>query len=130
VFTDESRTEEKALLIAGGIGITPVRALLEDMDGDVIALYRVVSADDLVFADELDEISRARGAVVNYVVGDHASAEGRDLLSPAHLRELVPDIAERDVFICGPVGMIDSIVPNLRRANVTRHHLHVERFAL
>jgi predicted ferric reductase len=130
VFTDESRTEEKALLIAGGIGITPVRALLEDMDGDLIALYRVVSADDLVLADELDEISRSRGAVVNYVVGDHASSEGRDLLSPAHLRELVPDIAERDVFICGPVGMIDSIVPNLRRANVARHHLHIERFAL
>ena len=104
VFTDESRTSDKALLIAGGIGITPVRALLEDMDGDVIALYRVVSSDDLVFADELDALSESRGAVVNYVVGDHASAEGRDLLSPAHLRELVPDIAERDVFICGPVG--------------------------
>jgi predicted ferric reductase len=130
VFTDESRTRDKALLIAGGIGITPVRALLEDMDGDLVALYRVVSSDDLVFADELDAIAESRGATVNYVVGDHASAEGRDLLSPAHLKELVPDIAERDVFICGPVGMIDSIVPNLRRANVPRHHLHVERFAL
>jgi len=100
------------------------------MDGDLIALYRAVSADDLVFADELDRIAAERGAKVNYVVGDHKSAEGRDLLSPRHLRELVPDIAERDVFICGPVGMIDSIVPNLRRANVPRSHLHVERFAL
>jgi ferredoxin-NADP reductase len=107
-----------------------VRALLEEMDGDLIALYRVVSADDLVFSDELDQIAQERGATVNYVVGDHATAEGRDLLSPRHLRELVPDIAERDVFICGPVGMIDSIVPNLRHANVPRGHLHVERFAL
>jgi predicted ferric reductase len=130
VFTDESRTRDKTLLIAGGIGITPVRALLEEMDGDLVALYRVVSADDLVFSDELDRIAEERGAVVNYVVGDHATAEGRDLLSPRHLRELVPDIAERDVFICGPVAMIDSIVPNLRHANVPRGHLHVERFAL
>jgi predicted ferric reductase len=130
VFTDDSRTRDKSLLIAGGIGITPVRALLEEMDGDVVALYRVVSADDLVFADELDGIAERRGVKVNYVVGDHASAEGRDLLSPRHLKELVPDIAERDVFICGPVGMIDSIVPNLKRANVPRDHLHVERFAL
>ena len=130
VFTEDSRTEDKALLIAGGIGITPVRALLEEMDGDVIALYRVVSSDDLVFADELDEIAERRHVKVSYVVGDHASGEGRDLLSPTHLRELVPDIAERDVFICGPTGMIDSIVPNLRRANVPRQHLHVERFAL
>ncbi len=130
VFTDQSRIERKALLIAGGIGITPVRALLEQMDGDLIALYRVVSSDDIVFSEELDRIAETRGARVNYVVGDHASEEGRDLLSPRHLRELVPDIAERDVFICGPVAMIDSIVPNLRRANVSRRHLHVERFAL
>ena len=71
VFTDESRTRDKTLLIAGGIGITPVRALLEEMDGDLVALYRVVSADDLVFSDELDRIAEERGAKVNYVVGDH-----------------------------------------------------------
>ncbi len=130
VFTAQSRVEDKALLIAGGIGITPVRALLEHMGGDLVALYRVVSADEIVFSDELDRIAEARGARVSYVVGDHASAEGRDLLSPAHLRELVPDIAERDVYICGPVGMIDNILPNLRRADVPRKHLHVERFAL
>jgi len=130
VFTDQSRLEGKALLIAGGIGITPVRALLEQMDGDLIALYRVVSADDIVFSDELDQIVETRGAKVSYVVGDHATAEGRDLMSPQHLKELVPDIAERDVYICGPVAMIDNIVPNLRRVNVSRRHLHVERFAL
>jgi predicted ferric reductase len=130
VFTDESRSGDKALLIAGGIGITPVRALLEQMDGDLVALYRVVSTDDIVFMDELDEIAATRGARVDYIVGDHASQEGRDLLSPRHLQELVPDIAERDVYICGPVAMIDSIVPNLERANVSRRHLHVERFAL
>jgi ferredoxin-NADP reductase len=100
------------------------------MDGDVVVLYRVVSADDLVFAEELDALSVERGVKVDYVVGDHASSGGRDLLSPTHLRELVPDITERDVFICGPTGMIDAIVPNLRRADVSRDHLHVERFAL
>jgi len=130
VFTDESRTRDKTLLIAGGIGITPVRALLEEMGGDLVALYRVVSPDDLVFSDELDRLAESRGAKVGYVVGDHQTDEGRDLLSPRHLKELVPDIAERDVFICGPTGMIDNIVPNLRHANVTRGHLHVERFAL
>jgi ferredoxin-NADP reductase len=130
VFTDESRTDDKALLIAGGIGITPVRALLEQVDGDVVALYRVVSADDIVFMDELDQIAAERGARVEYVVGDHATPEGRDLLSPTHLKELVLDIAERDVYLCGPVGLIDRIVPNLRRADIPRRHLHVERFVL
>ncbi len=130
VFTDESRHSGKVLLIAGGIGITPVRALLEQMGGDIIALYRVVSADEIVFSDELDQIAATRGARVTYVVGDHATEAGRDLLSPSHLTELVPDIAERDVYICGPLGMVDNILPNLRRAHVPRNHLHVERFAL
>ncbi|MEI8105892.1 MAG: ferric reductase-like transmembrane domain-containing protein [Actinomycetes bacterium] len=130
VFTDEGRNGNKALLIAGGIGITPIRAMLEEMDGDVIALYRVVSNDDIVFSDELDKISRERGSKVSYVVGDHTTDEGRDLLSARHLQELVPDIAERHVYLCGPTAMVDAIVANLERANVSRDHLHVERFAL
>jgi ferredoxin-NADP reductase len=112
------------------IGITPVRALVERMDGDLVVLYRVVSASDIVFSDELERIGAARGIRVDYVIGDHGSEEGRDLLSPSHLKELVPDIAERDVFLCGPPGMVDRIVPNLRRAEVPRRRLHVERFAL
>jgi predicted ferric reductase len=130
VFTaDRSRTG-KTLLIAGGIGITPVRALLERMDGDVVVLYRIVSRDDVVFADELDRIVARRGARLEYVVGDHAHPEARDLLSAAHLASLVPDISERDVYACGPPGMIDRIIPSLRKAGVPRHQLHVERFAL
>jgi ferredoxin-NADP reductase len=100
------------------------------MDGDLVALYRVASSTDIVFADELDRIASARRARVEYLVGDHTCAEARDMLSPSHLKELVPDIAERDVYVCGPPGMIDRILPDLREASVPRHHLHVERFAL
>ena len=60
----------------------------------------------------------------------HATEQGRDLLSPTHLKQLVPDIAERDIYICGPPGLINNIIPKLRLAHVPRHHLHVERFAL
>ena len=130
VFTAESRVRSKALLIAGGIGITPVRALLERMGGDLVVLYRAASSGDIVFGDELERIAAARRARVEYVLGDHLSAEARDLLSPAHLEELVPDIAERDVYVCGPPGLVDRIVPNLREVAVPGRQLHVERFAL
>jgi predicted ferric reductase len=130
VFTAERTTGHKTLLIAGGIGITPVRALLERMDGDLVALYRVTSSSDIVFADDLGHIASTRGSRIEYVVGDRTTGGAADLLSPARLETLVPDIAERDVYICGPPGMIDVIVPNLRRARVPRHRIHVERFAL
>ena len=67
---------------------------------------------------------------VRYVVGDHRSEEGRDLLTAAHLRELVPDLRERDVYLCGPPAMVAAIEKDVRRAGVPRRALHVERFAL
>ena len=129
-FTESVRRRGKALLIAGGIGITPVRALAETMDGDLCVIYRVLSEEDIVFGDELTELVERRGLTVRYVVGDHLSEEGRDLLSTAHLRELVPDIVERDVFLCGPPAMVAAIEGDVRRAGVPRRSLHVERFAL
>jgi predicted ferric reductase len=128
-FTDDVRHSEKALLVAGGIGITPVRALLETMRGDVVVVYRALAEDDLVLRDELDAIALTRDALVHYVVGDHRG-NGAGLLSPSHLVELVPDVAERDVFLCGPTGMTVALERSIRAANVPRRQIHIERFAL
>jgi predicted ferric reductase len=129
-FTEAARRSDKVLLVAGGIGITPVRALLERMEGDVVAIYRVLTAFDIVFAGELAELEQRRGVKVHYVVGDHATREGNDLLSPEHLHELVPDLAERDVYLCGPPAMTEVTEQRLRHAGVHRRRLHVERFAI
>jgi predicted ferric reductase len=129
VFTNDRRRSDKAVLIAGGIGITPIRALVETMKGDLIVLYRVVREEDVIFREELDALSADSGTVVHYVVGDHAG-DGRDLLAPAHLLELVPDLAERDVFLCGPPAMTSLIQKNVRDAHVPRRQIHAERFAL
>lgn len=130
VFTEATRRNEKVLLIAGGIGITPVRALMQQMEGDVVVLYRVVAPEDIVFEQELEELVRTSGAQLHYVVGDHMTDEGRRLLLPDHLHELVPDIAERDVYVCGPPGLTDVVARHVREAGVKRSHIHAERFAL
>jgi predicted ferric reductase len=126
VFTEAARRRDKLALVAGGIGITPVRALRERVRGDVVVIYRALSDDDLVLRDELDRLGRP----VHYVVGDHAGPGGERLLSADHLLELVPDLAERDVYVCGPPGMTDAAVRNVRKAGVPRRQIHVERFAL
>jgi len=126
VFTDASRRRGKRVLIAGGIGITPVRALAEGADDNDVVIYRGLREDELVLRDELDDL----GVSVEYVVGDHAAPGGERLLSPEHLLELVPDLAERDVYVCGPPGMTEFAVRNVRAAGVPRRHIHVERFAL
>jgi predicted ferric reductase len=130
VFTDAARRRDKVVLIAGGIGITPIRALIEQIEGDVVVLYRVLSQADIVFLEELDRLGRERGVRIEYVIGDHATPDGSRLLSAEHLHELVPDIVEREVYVCGPPAMTNAITRNVRRAKVPARHVHAERFAL
>ena len=130
VFTDRTRRLDKTLLVAGGIGITPIRTLLEEMRGDIVVVYRVMQEEEIIFRDELEQLAAARGAAIHFAVGDHRLPEGRDLLSPAHLRELVPDITEREVYVCGPPAMAAAISRNAHDAHVPRRHIHTERFAL
>jgi predicted ferric reductase len=130
VFTEASRRRDKIALVAGGIGITPVRALLEDASGDVTVVYRALTDEDVVLRSEIEGLAAKRGASVHFVVGDHAAPGGERLLSPDHLTELVPDLADRDVYVCGPPGMTDAVLRNVRAAGVRRRHIHVERFAL
>src|SRR5256884_3713786 len=130
VFTEEARRRSKVVLIAGGIGITPIRALMEDMSGDVVVIYRVVRDEDVIFRDALEELAAERGITLHLVIGDHGTEDGARLLSPTHLQELVPDIAERQVYVCGPPAMTELLGRNVRRANVPPRFIHTEKFAL
>ncbi len=130
VFTRSTQRLDKLALIAGGIGITPIRALMEDLDHGAVVVYRVVADEDVIFRDELDALATKRGVALHFVVGDHRDPGGEQLLSPVHLRELIPDFAERDVYVCGPPAMTELIAKNVCEAGVPRRHIHTERFAL
>ena len=128
-FTSAARRRPRAALIAGGVGIAPIRALLEDAAGELAVVYRAVRDEDLILRKELEELAARRGIELHYVLGDHRAPAGAALLSPDRLLALVPDIAERDVFVCGPPGMIDATEASLRRAGVPRRRIVSERFA-
>jgi predicted ferric reductase len=117
------------LLIAGGAGITPIRALYETLPGrgsDVVLLYRASTAADLVLYHELQAIAARRGFGLLPLLG----SRGRDdPLTAARLRQAVPDLAEREVFVCGPAGMTAAARRELRRAGVARRRIHAESFA-
>jgi predicted ferric reductase len=125
VFTAAVRRRDKVLLIAGGIGVTPIRALLDELRGDVVVVYRVLRESDAVLRGELERT----GVELHVVAGDHATEEGRRLLSPEHLRALVPDVGEREVYLCGPPAMTAAIERTIRAVHVPRRYVHIERFA-
>ena len=130
-FTAMHRTRNATLLIAGGVGVTPIRALLEESTGPVVVLYRVRTEEDAVLLHELRELAAARGAEVHLVTGrtSAASAAGAPL-GPENLTRLVPDIADRDVFVCGPPAMTSAVLRSLRELKVPRRQVHAERFSL
>jgi len=133
ILTGARRTRQRVLLIAGGIGITPLRSLLEALPakpGDLTLLYRVRNEHDIVFHDELEALARIRGAEVQYLPGRrHRPPRTLNPLGPAGLQALVPDVRDRDVYICGPVPMMQHVESSLRRLGLPRRQIHAERFA-
>jgi ferredoxin-NADP reductase len=123
----------RVLLIAGGIGIAPLRALYEALPpstGDVALIYRASGQEDLVLRAELDEIARVRGHRVHYLVGRRGTRMlPTDPLGPEAIATLVPDAAQRDAYVCGPVAMMRGVEDALERLGIPREQIHAERFA-
>ena len=133
------RLRRKVTLMGAGIGITPLRALLEALPqgaGDVTLIYRASSAQDLVLRQEIDQVAAARGARVFYVVGPRLRDRQSWLpSSAAHLgdadalRRLVPDIAEQDVYLCGSGPWMAAARQAALDVGVPSEQVHEERFS-
>jgi predicted ferric reductase len=132
VFTGATRTKPRLLFIGGGIGITPLRALLEELPaarGNMTLVYRASGEDEVVFKSELDELASLRGATVHYLVGKRGSREmPSDPFDPRALKRLVPDLRERDIYVCGPAGMMERVLSGLHWLRIPESQIHYERF--
>jgi predicted ferric reductase len=133
ILTGAVRTREKVLLIAGGIGITPLRALFEVLPvrrGDMALLYRAPTNASVVLKRELTRIAEVRGADVNIVTGSRDQFTfDDDPLSPGGLWAAYPDVRERDIYLCGSPRMMATVEKSLRDIGVPRHQIHLERFS-
>jgi predicted ferric reductase len=126
--TAARRTRRDVLLIAGGVGITPMRALFETLPlapgQDLTLLYRARNPEELLFRHELDQIARTRGARVHYLLGPD-----RRCLSAAALRYNIPGLTRRDVYLCASPQLSDAVRRALDEAGLPPENLHEERFA-
>jgi ferredoxin-NADP reductase len=125
-FTTHARRRRKVLLIAGGVGVTATRSLLEDLpkDCDPVVILRASSTDDLVLATEMAELVRHRKGRVHELVGS------RKEVRIDRIAELVPDLVDRDVFVSGPEGFVDRVVATVLRLGVPKGSVHFEVYSL
>ena len=126
-FTRWAATNDKVLLVGAGVGVTPIRSLLEhfDPDIDVTLLIRATEEKGLVFRKEFESLmSRRRGSMM-VLVGSRRKYP----LDRIQLAQLVPDIRERDVYICGPESLSHQLIASARVLGVAERNIHGEQFA-
>ena len=133
------RTRRKVLLMGSGIGITPLRSLLEELDqapGDVTVIHRVRSLQDAVLRSELESLAAQRGA--RFLLVEGRRVEHRESWLPAQaahlgdveaLLQVVPDLSEHDVYVCGSDGWMTAVRQTALDAGVPAGAIHLERFA-
>ena len=125
-------TGRRVLLIAGGVGITPIRAMFaalpKRMQADGITLlYRASHPRDVVFSRELAAIAADRNAALQYLIGSREEL-GFDPLDADRLRQRVPGLHRCEAYVCGPAGMTEAAVKSLVATGIPRRRIHHESF--
>lgn len=136
LFTERARTSPRIVLVAAGIGVAPIRSLLESASfepGGATVLLRSPSLGDRYLADEMAELCARRGATLRVIAGHRPP--GVDSWLPADaaaagitLATLVPELLEADLYVCGPRRWTDAVVRDARSAGMPGRQIHYERF--
>ena len=115
-----------------GIGVAPIRAMAESFAygaGDVEFVYRTRDVGDAALVEELQALARERGFSLHIVSGRRSDGTRRaDPLGPDAILDVVPDAADRDVFLCGPDGLMERTRRNLLGLGVPPERIHLEAF--
>lgn len=140
-FVLPRQREKKLLFIAGGIGITPFRSMIADLlergeKRDIVLVYANRSADEIAYRELLTRARNELGMKVVYAVsGEPGSAIYDDVtlvqgrMDETNLRECVPDLDERRVYVSGASTMVSGFLKMLRKCGVRRRWIHTDAFA-
>jgi len=134
VFTAGRMRTRKALFVAGGIGITPLRAIAEKLCGekaDSVLVFSNRSRKDIVFEAELAELEKSGSFRTVHVISEDKEWPGeKGRVDAMRLKRLVPDLWERDTFLCGPPPMMAALRAGLAGLGVEKSRIHYEQFSL
>ncbi len=136
LFTSRMCVSDKVLLIAGGIGITPIRALAEELVAggrDVILIYGNRNSGGITFRGELEALAARSGGRLKlfHVMSDDPAWPGeKGRVDRERIVRLVPDLSERDIYLCGPPPMMKGVRAALAALGISASRIHDERFAL
>jgi len=134
VFTTDRAEHDKFLFIAGGIGITPILPLMSTLASSGKNCTLIYANRDLAgtaLKGEIDDLAAQYRCRVHYVMSDDPNWSGeKGYVDTDCLARLVPDLKERDVFLCGPPSMLTGVRKALDVCGVPPSNIHFEKFSL
>jgi predicted ferric reductase len=137
-LTGETYRGGPVVMLACGIGVTPLLALLGELPygpGEVTLIYRARSEAEVAFRDELEWFATHRGVRLVLLLGPRADrpswlpGQYADHADADALRQMVPGVAGSEVYVCGPEGWTHAAHAAAVAAGVDRQRLHTEQFA-
>ena len=125
-FVAAKSTRGHVVLIGGGVGITPLRALMEEIDPskEVDVIFRASREEDLVLRHELDALADHIGARVHYLVGPRTVHP----MTAKYIMQYVPSFRDSDVYVCGPTPLVEAVRDAAESAGIPKNRFHDEAF--
>jgi len=133
-FTLPADSDTKLAFLAGGIGITPFRSMLQymidrDEPRDVIVVYGNERSEDIAYGEVLGRARRELGIPTIYAVAKDAQrGQYPGLIDEKLIRRAIPDFRDRTFYISGPLGMVNAVRSTLLHMGVHHSHLKVDFF--
>jgi predicted ferric reductase len=128
-FTAGRSTRPHVVLVGGGVGITPIRALMDELNGgaQLDVIFRASRQEDLVLKAEMDYLANKSGGSirVHYLVGSRKNHP----MDAKSLKALVPQFADSDIYICGPEPLVSAVRKAAEDLGVPKNRFHDEAFA-
>ncbi len=123
------------VLMAGGIGITPLRSILKSQEkkrttaGSIILLYGNKNQEDIAFREELENLQLADYRLV-HVLDDPAGVENayQGFIRGEIVAEEVANPTKALYMISGPTGMVEAIKKNLLKINIDEERIRTDVF--